>query len=152
MMNKTIIGVYFLILIIVIVSFLLYSGSSILTVGLDQNNTIPSGTFITWAGIISLPIAIILGVKNLRHPKGSAYKFLGILLRITVFLAVLWVPVSYFLSGNLGFNFTGKDTFRGGQLGMKWFWYYSYGIVILPIFIWIIHCFLSLFRWVRNKD
>lgn len=151
-MNKTNIGFYLSLLIIVIVFFLLYSGSSILNVALDSNNSIPLGTFITWVGIISVPVAIILGVSKFRNPEGQIYKLLVMFLKIMIVLSIMWVPVSYFLSGNLGFNFTGKDTFRGGQLGMKLFWFYTYGIVIIPIFIWLSHCALSLFRWIRRKN
>lgn len=151
-MNKVNIGFYSALIVIGSVFLLLYSGSSVLTVGLDKKDTIPLGTFITAAGIVSVPLAIILGVSKLRNPEGAFYTFLAKALKIMLFCALMWIPVSYFLSGNLSFNFTGKDTFRGGQLGMKWFWYYSYTIVTIPIVIWLTHCILSLFQWIKKND
>ena len=123
------------------VIFLLATGSSLLTIALDDNNSIPLGTFITWAGIISLPLTIFLGVRELRKPTGNLNTFLGMLLKVILVLAILWVPISYALAGNIAFTFSEKESFQGGQTAMKWFWRLSYGIgigAILPLVIfWI---------------
>jgi len=123
----------------IIVVILLASGSSILNIPLDKKNTVPLGTFITWIGIIALPLSIYWGVKKLRMPQGGLYKAISILLKVALALAILWVPVCYLLAGNLSFSFSEKETFQGGQLAMRLFWIYSYGVVGLSLFVLLIH-------------
>ena len=80
--------------------------------------------------MISLPLTIYWGTKDLRKPSGKLNRFLSGLLKIIIILGILWVPISYFLAGNLSFTFSEKETFQGGQEAMKWFWRLSYGIGI----------------------
>ncbi len=109
---------------------LLATGSSALTLALDEANSIPLGTFITWAGMISLPLTIFWGIKELRKPSNRLHRILAGFLKFIIILGILWVPISYLLAGNLSFTFSEKATFQGGQLAMKCFWYLSYGIGI----------------------
>ncbi|MHA7864827.1 hypothetical protein [Flagellimonas marinaquae] len=136
--------------IIIIVITLLISGSSILTVPIYEGSSIPMGTPITWMGLIALPLTIYFGVKKFRD-HNTTYKLLNQLLKFSVGFAVLWVPISYLLSGNLSFSFSGTATgFQGGQLAMKLFWGYTYGIAILPMILLIIHWFLKLINTIRK--
>lgn len=120
---------------------LLVTGSPLLTLPLDEANTIPLGTFITWAGMIALPLSIFWGARELRQPTRTFTNILSGLLKVTLILAILWVPLSYFLAGNISFSFSEKASFQGGQMAMKWFWVLSYGIAIGAIatllFYWI---------------
>lgn len=109
---------------------LLISGSSLLTIPLDNNKAIPSGTFITWAEMISLPLTVYWGVKEFRKPTYKLNIILGYFLKIIIILGVLWVPISYLLSGNISFSFSKTEAFQGGQNAMQWFWGLSYGIGI----------------------
>lgn len=131
--------------------YLLISGSPVLTWPLDKNNSIPLGTFITWLGFISLPMAIFLGVEKLRTPTGNFYRVLSNLLKISLLFALLWVPLSYILAGNISFSFSEKTEFQGGQEAMKWFWRYSYGIVLLPLIIIATHIFAFLLKLIKTK-
>lgn len=101
---------------------LLVTGSSILMIALDDANSIPLGTFITWAGMITLPLTIYWGIKELRKPSSKLNKVLSRFLKIIIILGVLWVPISYLLAGNLSFSFSEKETFQGGQAAIRWFW------------------------------
>lgn len=112
---------------------LLTTGSSVLNMALDKDDSIPLGTFITWAGIISLPLSIYLGIPEMRNPTTKLNRFLSVLLKISMGLAVLWVPLSYLLAGNISFSFAEREHFQGGQSAMKWFWRLSYGIPSLAI-------------------
>ena len=114
---------------------LLVTGSSVLLFALDDENSIPLGTFITWAGMIALPLTIYWGSKDFREPQTSWTRFLAGALKFILLLAVLWVPISYGLAGNLSFTFTERVTFQGGQLAMRWFWRLSYGIAIGSVLI-----------------
>lgn len=141
---------YFSLVIMLFTIVLLVTGSSILTVALDNQNSIPLGTFITWAGIISLPLTIYWGIKELRKPTRPFNTYLAVILKIMLVLAILWVPICYLLSGNISFSFSEKETFQGGQVAMKWFWGISYGLALGPILLLIVYWLSMLFN--RNHN
>jgi hypothetical protein len=114
---------------------LLVTGSSLLTMGLDSDKSIPFGTLITWTGMISLPLTIYWGIKELRKPSSKLNGILSGFLKTIIILGILWVPISFLLAGNLSFSFSEKETFQGGQDAMRWFWRLSYGIGIGAILI-----------------
>ncbi|MBT8260717.1 MAG: hypothetical protein KJN82_05340 [Bacteroidia bacterium] len=125
---------------------LLVAGSSLLTIPLDNKKTIPLGTLITWAGMISLPLTIYWGIKELRKPTIRLNKILAVCLKIIIILGILWVPISFLLAGNLSFSFSGKELFQGGQVAMRLFWYLSYGIGIGSILILSMYWISLLFK------
>ena len=137
---------YSALFITLLVVILLITGSSILNIGLDSNDTIPLGTFITWLGMIALPLTVYWGTKNLRTPNNQFNNILGIALKIILVLGILWVPISYLLAGNLAFSFSEKVTFQGGQAAMRWFWRLSYGIGIGSLSVLIIYWISLLFK------
>lgn len=136
---------YSFLVVVVVTSFLLATGSNILTLTLDQNNSIPLGTFITWSGMISLPASIFWGAKEFRKPTKKIHRFLARCLKLIIILALFWVPISYLLAGNLSFSFSEKESFQGGQIAMKWFWRYTYGLVLVPVLFIILIWISSLF-------
>ncbi|WP_345170291.1 hypothetical protein [Algibacter aquimarinus] len=122
---------FFSSLIITLSTIIIFAtGSSLLTLAINNSNTIPLGTFITWVGLISLPMSIFWGIQELRKPTTNFNKFLSSFLKLIILLAILWVPISYLLAGNLSFNFSEKTVFQGGQTAMKCFWFLTYGISI----------------------
>ena len=125
---------------------LLATGSSLLTMALDCDELIPIGTLITWTGMISLPLTIYWGIKELRKPTRKLNRILSGFLKIIITLGILWAPISYLLAGNLSFSFSEKETFQGGQAAMQWFWRLSYGIGIGAILILIIYWISLLFK------
>jgi hypothetical protein len=129
-MNKRKIYFYSALILTLSVIILLVTGSSLLTIPLDKDESIPLGTLITWTGMISLPLTIYWGIKELRKPSGKLNRILSGFLKIIIVLGILWVPISYLLAGNLSFSFSEKETFQGGQDAMRWFWRLSYGIGI----------------------
>ena len=134
-MNRRKIYFYSALILTLSVILLLATGSSLLTTSLDNDDSIPLGTLITWTGMISLPLSIYWGLKELRKPSGKLNRILSVLLKIIIVLGILWVPISYLLAGNLSFSFSEKETFQGGQDAMRWFWRLSYGIGIGAILI-----------------
>ncbi len=129
---------------------LLITGSSLLTLPVDSSNSVPLGTFITWAGLIAFPMSFYLGVKEFRKPTGKFNMLLSLSLKFILLLALLWVPISYLLAGNLSFSFTEKATFQGGQLAMRWFWLFTYGIFVVPIVIYLLYQISRLFGSSKN--
>ena len=132
-----------------VVIILLVTGSSVLTIALDDDNTIPLGTFITWAGMISLPLTVYFGVSKLRNPTTKLNKILAGFLIVIIILGILWVPISYLLAGNLSFTFSEKASFQGGQTAMTWFWRLSYGIGLGSLLIPFVYLISSLFKKVK---
>ncbi|MBO3118102.1 hypothetical protein J4050_15220, partial [Winogradskyella sp. DF17] len=112
-------------------------------------NSIPLGTFITWAGMIALPLSVYWGIKELRKPSEKLNRILSGFIKIIIILGILWVPISYLLAGNLSFSFSEKETFQGGQDAMKWFWRLSYGIGIGSILTIIVYWISLIFK--KNK-
>ena len=129
-MNKRKIYFYSALILTLSVIILLVTGSSLLTMALDSDETIPFGTLITWTGMITLPLTIYWGIKELREPSSKLNRILSGFLKIMLVLGILWVPIAYLLAGNLSFSFSEKETFQGGQAAMRWFWRLSYGIGI----------------------
>lgn len=136
--------------ILITVAIILITGSFILTEPLFNGSTIPMGTPLTWLGIMSLPLAIYFGNERFRNPT-EIYKLLSGILKFSLTTAVLWVPICYLLAGNLSFSFSEKSGFRGGQIAMKCFWGYSYGVVILPLLLLIVHWVLTAARTINRK-
>lgn len=129
---------YFLIAlsVTIIVLALLLTGSSLLNYNLSKSGAIPLGTFITWIGLVALSLSVYWGVRPLRQPHNLMYRRLSLVLKVAIGLAVLWVPVSFALAGNISFNFSEKPYFQGGQDAMRIFWGYTYGIAmgaLLPL-------------------
>jgi len=124
---------------------LLPTASPLLTVSFDRENTIPLGTFITWAGLIAMPLSIYLSIKELRLPTKSVSETLSVLIKIIILLAVLWVPVSFALGGNICFIFTEKAAFQGSQEALRWFWQITYAILIGALSVLFLYCFSMLF-------
>lgn len=108
------------------------------------------GTPITWLGIISLPLSIYFGVSKIHSPKQPFITNLSRILKGIIILAILWVPICFLLSGNFSNSFSEKEVFQGGQLAMKWFWRFTYGIVISPLLIICIHWTYSIYSRMKK--
>ena len=134
---------YISICILVVSSILLTTGSQILVASLSQNSNIPFGTFVTWLGMISLPSCMIFGINRIYHPLSKRDTNFSLAFRASGFLAILWLPVSYYLAGNISFSFAEKAEFQGGQLAMEIFWIFSYFVVAFPVILLILFCLLS---------
>lgn len=130
--------------------YLLITGSTLLNYALDDNDSFPLGTLITWAGMISLPLCILLGVKKLRKPSTGFYRFLSLMLKLSLLLGILWAPVCYLLAGNWNYSFSEKEAFQGGQTAMRIFWRYSAAIPILALLSWFIHRMTYLINYFRE--
>ena len=145
-MNRRKIYFYGALILTLSVIILLATGSSLLTIALANDKSIPLGTLITWIGMISLPLTIYWGVKELRKPSSKLNRILSGFLKIIIISGILWVPISYLLAGNLSFTFSEKESFQGGQVAMRWFWRLSYGIGIGAILTLIIYWISLLFK------
>ena len=131
--------------ILLVAGFLLITGAPVLTTPLPGNPSLPMGTLLTWAGILSLPLSIYFGVERFRKPARATDKFIANALKVLIILSILWAPICYLLAGNLSFSFTEKAGFQGGQTAMKTFWYFNYLLVVAPIMLLLLYGLLHLF-------
>lgn len=145
-MNKRTVYFFTFLLLTLLGLVLLVTGSSLLTVAVDSKNTIPLGTFITWVALMSLPLTVFWSSVVFRKPSTRFQKMLSGALKIIIALAVLWLPLSFLLSGNWAFNFSERATFQGGQTAMKLFWYLCYGIPIFTLIILLLHGISFVFK------
>jgi len=53
--------------------FLLTTGSDLLLIDIGYGSNFPLGTLVTWAGMISLPFAILLGVPGIYSPSDPTF-------------------------------------------------------------------------------
>jgi hypothetical protein len=129
--------------------YLLATASPALNYPLGKDDTLPLGNFITWVGLIALPMALYWGVGQLRTPGDGLYKILSSAVKALIFLSILWLPISYMLAGNMNFNFGEVDAFQGGQLAMKLFWGLSMGIPLSVLLLFLLHILIRLIRTFR---
>lgn len=125
---------------------LLVTGSSVLNLALDKEGSLPLGTLLTWLGFVALPLTIYWGSRSMREPQKPVEKWLSRALKFAMVLAILWVPISYLLAGNLSFTFRGQEEFRGSDRASIWFWRLCYTTVILPLIILLSHWIYLIFR------
>jgi hypothetical protein len=133
-------------LVIAICAYLLITGSPLLLRSLADDIYVPLGTFITWIGLIALPLSIYIGVDRLYSPRKKNDRYISKMLILFIILCSLWMPVYYGLAGNISFSFSEKTTFQGGQTAMKIFWIFTYTLVAGPLILLIVYWINNLFR------
>ena len=98
---------------------------------------IPSGTILTWAGLICLPLSIYFGSQPLRESQSFGFRVIRKFFVATVVVALAWGVVAYFLAGNWSFNFAPKEEFVGSTQAYHYFYLYTVvalGMSILLLF------------------
>ena len=150
-MHRTRIIFYITFILFLIAAILLITGSPLLTKSLIRLKFIPLGTLITWIGMVSLPLSAYWGINQMRSPSTLIHLILSWCLKLIVGVSILWAPLSYFLAGNFSFTFSQCETFQGGQLAMRLFWYLSYGIVISTLTIVSFYWIQLIYKVLKNK-
>ncbi|MDF1699121.1 MAG: hypothetical protein P1U56_24925 [Saprospiraceae bacterium] len=127
-------------------AYLLISGSPVLTWSVSDHLQLPLGTLTTWVGFIAFTLTILTGVLPNTKPHNRFYWFLSKVLLLNLLVAILWVPISFLLSGTLSFTFGQRIGFQGGQLAMKLFWGMNYCLVAIPLLVLLLHWGYVLFN------
>lgn len=136
MMKKTHLISLALIATVAITAVLLATGSEILVKSFF-NLSVPLGTFITWIGIIAFNYLLFSVQRKIKNPVSQA-AFYRLFMKAFLLIAFLWGFVSYALAGNWSFTFEPSETFRGSNEAARFFWYYSYAVVLSPIILLLI--------------
>lgn len=138
--------------ILVFCLILLVTGSPILGTPLVNKTAFPSGTIISWIGIIALTITIYLVFILLRHSTRSNYKMLSYVLRSIVIFAALWGLTGFLLAGNWAFIFQNHDEFRGSIEASRLFWIYTASLVLLPVLLILVFWLMILSKKLLEKS
>lgn len=136
------------------VVYMLFTASPFLEYELSSNPYIPLGNILTWAGLTSLPISIYTGISSIGKPETVFNRILKLIILFAMVLAILWMPVSYFLADNLAANFEAQEGFRGSTRAASCFWNYNYLVVGLPLlvlFTYWLSCLVTFFRKSHTK-
>lgn len=112
---------------IIVTILLIVTDSPILLVSVVPNIDFPLGNLFIWIGLVSFPLAIYTGSRQLFLPQTSAQRFFRVLIWLIIALNAAWGFVGYYYSGNWSFNF------RNDHQSFVRYWYYIYLIVLSPI-------------------
>jgi hypothetical protein len=122
---------------IMLVSFLLVTGSPILEYNLIENPQIPLGNILTWLGLMSWTLFFIWIIP-------SPGKFINVILGAAFALSLFWPLVGYLLSGNLRNEFYGND-------GLAKLMVYSGIVVMLPLMTASLSLSMALLKKIHSR-
>ncbi len=131
------------------IAVILFSaGSSILTYGFFG---IPAGNLIIWFGFIAIQLAVYSFHKGFKASHTVIGKLIRNLMRFLIWFSVFWFGIAYFLSGNIGFNFSSEAPgFLGSLRASILYWNIIYVLLIVPVVLMILYSLLRYFE--RLKD
>ena len=140
------IGVILALGIFICSAYLLATSSPWLLVESALLRGLPLGTLITWAGIVSLPMASFLGFHQFLNRETKPTRVCRSFMICLLLLSTVWGFVAYGLAGNWAFNFSNQtDSFRGGVVAGEIFWVYSKSIVAITVLASAVFLALTLF-------
>ena len=125
-------------------------GAKVLTYPLIKDPYFPFGNLLAAFGFVSLPCIFYFGSAAIYYPVLKTERVFSKLFKAFVFLNALWIPVGYFLSGNLSNSFGNATGFQGSELAMELFWMFNYSLLVLPFALWILYLTTKLFSTKTN--
>lgn len=130
---------YSLVLLVIIAALLLYFEHPLLRHPVLFG--IPFGSLISWAGLVALPAAQLIGLyhktKRDQDPRIGVF-YIASLGALT--LSLLWGALSYGLSGNWAFVFNQQQgSFVGSNEAESYFVYLSAATAALPLLILLLY-------------
>jgi hypothetical protein len=137
-------SIYVSSLVLIICLILLATGSPILGTPLVQETAFPSGTLISWVGIIALTITIYLVFILLSHPANPGGNIFRFAFKSIATLALPWGLIGKLLAGNWAFTFQNHDEFRGSIEASRVFWIYTASLVFFPVLLILVFCLIRL--------
>ncbi len=117
--------------ILVFTFYSLFVEPEILSLQLSKTYNIPLGSFISWSAIVTYTLLIHNFISN--STKSLLSKIITISSRVNLIIALMWLPVTFGLSGNLAFNFQNKP------LAYKIWIGYTLLLIIIPILILLLN-------------
>lgn len=139
-MNKKRIKYFFLasVLIQMFVITSLATGSPILTMPVVEGGDLPWGNVMTATMFILFPLNFLI-IRSTRKVHPVPLKIFRICVIASLVLGVLWIPVTYLLSGNWSASFNEENA------ASEFWWAYTYATPILPFAGYFLMRFTSVF-------
>ena len=138
-------SIYFLfsVLIQMFVLTSLITGSPLLVMPVVEGGTLPWGNVMTAALFVLFPLNFLIVRKERRlHP--IAERFYNTTILLSLLMGLLWLPVSYFLSGNW------YSTFENAGTNQKIWESYTYATPVLPFVGYFGMRFLNVFFKIKK--
>jgi len=136
--------------VLIVASVLLVRESPLLARSFLGLTALPVGTLVAWAGLVALSLSVYAGLGGLQPRDNLFVAVLAFSLKLLIFGALVWAPVSYWLAGNFAFEFVGNEGFRGSAAAFFVFLYYSSTLVVAPPLIALLYGLVRLLLLVRG--
>lgn len=120
---------------------------SVLTIAVG---TIPLGTFIIWAGYISMPSIFYFSISELTSPSSSFNYVFKFIWKLILIMSLLYGFVGYMLCGNWSFNFGVNEPVIFIPNASYAFWTLNYGLLIVYILFFCSFYFFK--KYISIKD
>ncbi len=119
-------------------AILMLEGLALLNETLFKGSELLWGTLVVWVGIIMLPFSILMGIRIIRKPISSAYRFYHRVFLLLSLLSVTWGLVSFLLAGNWAYTFAISSGFKGREQAFNLFLYFTAILISLTLLFLII--------------
>jgi len=132
--------------------FLLVTGSPVLNMPLFKEATFPSGTLVSWIGLIAFTVTIYLIFNMIHNSDSSDYRIFRVAFISIIVLATLWGIIGFLLANNWAFTFQNHDKFRGSSDASRYFWIYTALLVLIPVLLILIFRLVLLSNKLLQKE
>lgn len=116
----------------------LATGSPILTMPVINEGGLPWGNVMTAVMFILFPLNFLI-IRSTRKVHPIPLKIFRICVIASLVLGILWIPVTYLLSGNWSASFSEENA------ASEFWWAYTYATPILPFAGYFLMRFTSVF-------
>jgi len=116
----------------------LATASPLLTMPIIEGGSLPWGNLMTAAMFVLFPLNFLI-IRSTRKIHPVPLKVFRLCVLTSLVLGILWIPVTYLLSGNW------SGTFNGEESASKIWWAYTYATPILPFAGYFLMRILTIF-------
>ena len=125
-------------LLLIASGILMLEGLPLLTEPLFKGSELLLGTLVAWVGIIMVPLSILIGIRIIRKPISSAYRFYHRVFLLLSLISLTWGLVSYLLAGNWAYTFVNSGGFKGSEQAFTVFLYFTAILISLTLLFLVI--------------
>ncbi len=113
--------------------YCLFIQPELLGISISEKLNFPLGSLISWSGIVAYTLTLHLFIK--LPTKTILLKISKLLRYFHIGLTLFWLPVSYFISGNLAFAFQNKP------IAFKLWIGYTLVLLLFPLLLILVNRF-----------
>lgn len=119
--------------VLVFTFYCLFVQPELLGISLSKKLNFPLGSLVSWSGIVAYTLLLHLFIK--LPTKYKLLKVDKVLRYFLIGMALFWLPMSYFISGNLAFAFQNKPIAFNIWIG------YTLVILFFPLILLVLKLF-----------